>query len=343
MSVKIGLVGYQGSGKSTLFEWLTGVQPDPAHAHESQAAMATAPAPRVEPLCKIYNPKKVTRASMEIVDTPGLGRSHESSAQKLAQIREAGCLVIVVAAFAGNDPAADLTSLEDDLLLADLEIVSGRVERLRESVKKPRPNRDEQIQELAALEPVLEALEGGKAIWHLELTPEQERATRSFQLFSSKPRLIIINTADDEENLERFQDIAPSNTRLVAASLLLQTELAKMESSERDDFCAEMGVAPLDRDPLLDIIMEVSGQMLFFTAGESEVRTWMIRKGGTAVEAAGNIHTDLARGFIRAETMNCDDLIRLGSEREIKAHSLLRHEHKDYVIQEGDILLIRHN
>ncbi len=116
-----------------------------------------------------------------------------------------------------------------------------------------------------------------------------------------------------------------------------------MDDQQRDEFCQEMQVQQFDRDELIRAIMQRSHQMLFFTAGDKEVRTWMIRVGGTAWEAAGNIHTDLAQGFIRAETMNIDDLVRLGSEREIKAHSLMRQEPKDYVIQEGDIILIRHN
>jgi ribosome-binding ATPase YchF (GTP1/OBG family) len=116
-----------------------------------------------------------------------------------------------------------------------------------------------------------------------------------------------------------------------------------MPADEQRAFCEEMGVSLADRAAVIRQIMEASGQMLFFTAGEKEVRTWMIHKGGTAVEAAGNIHTDLARGFIRAATMSCDDLFRLGSEREVKAANLMRQESKDYVIQDGDIITIRHN
>lgn len=340
--MKIGIVGYQGSGKSTLFEWVTGTPADPSLAHTTQLAMATVPEPRVAALCEIYRPKKVTMAALEIVDTPGLSRSHQGNAAKLAAIREAGCLVIVVAAFGGNDPIADLHNFEDDLLIADLEIVTGRVERLREAVKKPRPNRDEQIKELQALEPLHAALEAGTPLRSLELTPDQRRAIRSFQLFSEKPRLVVFNVADDEANPERFLSAA-GETPAFAISLALQRDLERMDPEEREAFCEEMGVSVVSKDDLIRSMMDVSGQMLFFTAGEKEVRTWMIHRGGTAVEAAAAIHTDLARGFIRAETMSVSDLVRLGSEREVKAHNLLRREHKDYVIQDGDILLIQHN
>src|SRR6187397_1266058 len=132
--MKIGIVGYQGSGKSTLFSWLTGVAADPALAHANQSAMATIPDERVAQLCEIYKPKKITQASLEIVDTPGLSRTHEGSAQKLATIREAACLIIVVEAHGGADAAADLKRFDEDLLIADLDIVTGRVERLRDQI-----------------------------------------------------------------------------------------------------------------------------------------------------------------------------------------------------------------
>ena len=338
--MKIGLVGYQGSGKSTLFQWLTGEAPDPALAHTSQTAMATVPDDRVAQLCAIYSPKKVTQAALEIVDTAGLSRSHEGSAAKLAAIREARCLLIVLAAFGDNDAAVDLANFDDDLLIADLDIVAGRVERLREQVKKPRPNRDELQKELAALEPLHEALEAGRQLRDLELSPDQKQATKSFQLFSEKPRLVVFNVADDEDNPDKLLAGLPDGTQAAAISLSLQLELAQLGEQERAEFCAEMGVTGYDREAFIRRIMDVSGQMLFFTAGEKEVRTWIINKGGTAVEAAGNIHTDLARGFIRAEVMQCKDLIELGSEREIKAQGLMRQEHKDYVIQDGDILLV---
>lgn len=341
--MKIGIVGYQGSGKSTLFQWLTGEAPDLSKAHSTQSAMAAVPEPRVAQLCDVYKPKKITLASLQMVDTPGLSRSHEGSAAKLAMIREAACLVMVFAAYDGSDTLADIKNFEDDLMIADLEIVSGRVERLRESVKKPRPNRDEELAELHALEPLLTALGDGKPIRSLELTPDQQKAIRSFQLFSQKSRLVLINTSEEDQDVSPYHAGVPDGVPVLGASLGMELELQGMTEEERLAFCEEMGVKQADRDEVIRAIMDASGQMLFFTAGEKEVRTWMVRKGCTAVEAADGIHSDLARGFIRAETMSCDDLFRLGSEREVKANNLMRQEPKDYVIQDGDILNIRHN
>lgn len=341
--MKIGIVGYQGSGKSTLFHWLTGMAPDPSLAHTVQSAMCTVPEPRINDLVKIYHPKKITQAALEMVDTPGLSRTHEGSAQKLATIREAGALVLVVAGFGGNDAKADLQNFADDLLIADLDIVHGRVERLRDQVKKPRPDREKEQAELASLEPILAELEAGRPLRQFAMTPEQRKAIKSFQLFSDKPRLIIVNLADDDTDPERFRSLSPEGAELHAFSIQLQMDLAGMEPAEREAFCREMGVQPFDRNELVRRIMHVSGQMLFFTAGEKEVRTWMIHEGGTALDAAAGIHTDLARGFIRAETMSHADLVRLGSEREIKAAGLMRQEPKDYVIRDGDIITIKHN
>ncbi len=341
--MKIGIVGYQGAGKSSLFHFLTGVAPDPAMAHLMQSATAIVPDPRVSALCDIYQPKKITQASLNIVDTPGLNRSHEGSAGKLAQIREAGCLVVVVGAYAGAKATSDLQSFEEDLLLADLEIVTGRVEKLRESVKKPRPNREQELAELQSLEPVLAQLESGKAMRDLKLSTEQARAIKSFQLLTDKPRFVVINVGDYQAQLsDNLEKLDPAMSKAVFP-VTLQLELQQMAEGERGAFCAEMGLTLLDRDELLREIMTASGQMLFFTAGDKEVRTWMIRIGGTAEEAAAGIHTDLAKGFVRAETMSCVDLFRVGSEREIKAQNLMRKEARNYVIRDGDVLHILAN
>jgi ribosome-binding ATPase YchF (GTP1/OBG family) len=341
--MKIGLVGYQGSGKSTLFHWLTGVAPDPAMAHTGQSAMAPIPDVRFEPLCKIYHPKKVTHASIELVDTPGLSRTHEGNAARMGMIREAGCLVFVVAAFDGGDPASDLRSFDEDLILADMEIVTNRIAKVEEQLKKPLPRTEHQVleHEHGTLKIVLAALEAGRPMRESTMTDEQQKVTRAFRLLSEKPRLVIVNMADDESNPERFSSLATADISILAVPAGLELELAKMSPEDRAQFVEEMGITTTDRDHFIRTLLKVSGQTTFFTAGEPEVRTWLLREGGTAVEAAGSIHTDLARGFIRAEVMTVTDLVRLGSERDVKAQHLMRQEPKDYVVKDDDILLIR--
>ncbi len=336
--MKIGIVGYRGAGKSSLFQWLTGVAPDLSISHSGQAATAIVPDSRVDELARIYQPKKITQASLNIVDTVGLSRDHEGSAGRLALIREAGCLAIVVGAYSGANVEQDLQSFEEDLLIADLDLMSGRVQRLTESVKKPRPNREQELAELDAIKPLLEQLESGIGLHQIALTPDQETAVKSFQLLTKKPRIIIVNTADDHPPSQ--QPIPGHSAPVWRLPITLQLELEQMDESEAADFCKEMEIQPADRGAVLRSLMDASGQMLFFTAAEKEVRTWMIAKGTTAVDAAGSIHTDLARGFVRAERMTCDDLIRLGSERAIKAQNLMTREAKNYVVQEGDILHI---
>ena len=343
--MKIGLVGYQGSGKSTLFEWLSGVPADPAHAHSGQSAMAQVPEPRLDELCKVYQPEKVVRAGLEIVDTPGLSRRHEGNAARLALIREAGCMVLVLAAYDGSDPMADLRSLEEDLLLADVEIVSGRIGRIEEALKKPlpRPEKEHLAHEEQTLKVVLAAMEQGRPLRGTDMTDDQRVVTRAFSLLSEKRRFLLVNTADDEENPQRFVEAAPEGVPCWAVPVGLELELSRMSPEDRAEFEEEMGLVGTDKAHLIRSIMDAAGQLLYFTTSEKEVRAWMLPKGGTALEAADLVHTDLARGFIRAEVMTCEDLARLGSEREVKAHHLMRQEPKDYEVQDGDVLLIRYS
>lgn len=339
--MRIALIGYQGSGKSTLFSWLTGLDADPALAHTTQTASVPVPDKRIEPLCEIYRPKKITLASLDLIDTPGLSRDHEGNAGRLAMIREAGCLVFVVGAFTGADATRDLQCFAEDLLLGDMEIVTGRISRLKESVKKPRPNREQELAELATLESILASMESGKPLRIEEMDEVQKKATRSFQLLTEKPRMTVINLADDAENHDGPAAEIPGQSNVAAVPAGLQYELSRMDEEERQDFINDLGVSAIDRGELLRQMLYASGQLIYFTAGEKEVRSWALRIGGTALEAAENVHSDLARGFIRAETMRYDDLIRLGSEREMKAQNLVRQEPKDYVVRDGDVINIK--
>ena len=340
-NMKIGLVGYKGSGKSTLFEWLTGAKADPALAHGTQSAMAAVPEPRIDALCEIYKPKKVTYASLEIVDTPGLARDQDGNPARLAQLREVGCLMCVVPVFEGSDLKKEMASFEEDLMLADLELVMNRIERLKGPQKRnlSKAELDKVAFELETLEMVQAALESGQPLREDELGEDQQKVTRAFRLLSEKPRMAIINTADDATDLESYKALSTEKCPVVAVSARLEIELAEMSPEDRAAFLEEMGLAASDRDAVIRTILDASGQMLFLTAGEKEVRTWLVRKNGTAVEAAGEIHTDMAKGFIRAEIMKCDDLVRLGSERAVKAENLNRREPKDYIVQDGDVIL----
>jgi ribosome-binding ATPase len=251
-------------------------------------------------------------------------------------------LLLTVAAYGGADPITDLHTFEEDLLLADLEIVSGRVQRLEESLKKPRPKdqREQEENELAALKILLSALESGKHAREAQLTEEQWKFTRSFRLLTEKPKMVLVNLADDDP-AGKYPSPADISVAWATVPLRMEMDLAQMSPADRQEFEKELGLERVDRDHVIRQIMTASGQMLYFTAGEKEVRSWILRIGGTALEAAENIHTDLARGFIRAEVMACADLLRVGSEREIKAQGLMYQQPKDYVVKDGDILHIK--
>ena len=195
--MRIGLVGYQGSGKSSIFELLTGTRPDPSKSHVGQVGMATLPDRRFDGLVKLYNPKKITPAKIELFDTPGLSREHgENNNQRISIVREANALVHVIGAYAGVDALADARTFEEDLMLADLQVLQNRIERLEISVKKNRPDREESQEELLLLRPIEELLQAGKLLRTVEFSAEQEKATKSYSLLTRKPQLILLNTAD---------------------------------------------------------------------------------------------------------------------------------------------------
>ena len=340
--MQIGLVGYQGCGKSTLFGWLTGVEPDPG-ARQGQRAMALLEDPYLEQLQQIYQAKKATPASLELVDTPGLNRSHEGNAARLAALREVDCLAVVVPVFAGADPQQDLQSFQEDLLLTDLEIVSRRIQRLEESVKRPKPSRQQELEELEALRPLQRQLEAGKPLDPQQMNPIQYRATRPFRLFAEKPRLVVFNVGEDQASPQHHRHLQQMASPSVVVPLGFEVEAASLPPAQRDELAREFDILPVDRNQVLQAMLAASGQIVFYTCGPKEVRARLLPGGSTALEAAAAVHTDLARGFIRAEVFRAEDLVRLGSLRELKAQGLVRQEHKGYLVQPGEVVLIRHN
>jgi ribosome-binding ATPase YchF (GTP1/OBG family) len=341
--MRIGLVGYQGSGKSSVFELLTGTKHDPSKVHTGQIGMAVLPDARFDGLVKHFNPKKITPAKIELFDTPGLDRTKgESNNQRISVVREADALVHVIGAYAGVDALADARGFEDDLILADLQVVQNRVERLQMNIKKNRPDRAESETELAHIQPIHERLQNGQLLRDFEFSAEQEKAIRSFALLSRKPLLVLHNTADaSDESATAIGPLTAAGYQVVAAPLGIELEVQALDESERAAFAADFGLKEPSHDRVLRAIFEATQQITFFTSDEKEVRAWLLRRGMTALEAAGTIHTDLARGFIRAEIMAVDDLLRLGSEREVKAAHLYHTVGKDYVMRDGDEIVVR--
>lgn len=342
--MKIGLVGYQGSGKSTLFELLTGVKPDASKSHTGQLGVATVPDARFDSLVALFKPKKVSPSRIELFDTPGLSRKdHDANAQKLGVIREAAALVHVIGAFAGSDPIADASNFDDDLVLADLQVVSNRIARIKKDLPKPRPDREDLSAELAALEPVEAKLAAGQSLIDFVFTEAQEKACKSFSLLTKKRHLIVVNTTDASVDAAVAKKLEEKGYKFLIAPVGLELEVAQLPEEDRAVFAEEMGLGEPSAAKVLRAIFDVTDQITFYTSDEKEVHAWLLHRGGTALDAAGTIHTDLARGFIRAEIMAADDLIRLGSEREVKAANLHHLEGKEYPMKDGDEIVIRFN
>jgi ribosome-binding ATPase len=340
--MKIGLAGYQGGGKSTVFELLTGVKPDLAKAHTGQVGVAVVPDARYDRLVEHYKPKKTVPAKIELFDTPGLSRSEQSAnAAKLAVIRESAALVQVIGVFAGGDPLDEVSAFDDDVILADLQVVTNRLDRLKVDAKKPRPDREQLQAELAALEPVVARLDAGEPVLGMELSEVQQKAIRSFSLLTLKKRVVLLNTADASFDAAVVAKIADRGYRVLAAPIGLELEVQQLPEADRAEFAAEMGLGEPSRDRVLRAIFDVTDQITFFTSGEKEVHAWLLKRGSTVLEAADSIHSDLARGFVRAEIWQVDDLLRLGSERDLKAAGLNHVEGKEYIVKDGDEIFIR--
>jgi ribosome-binding ATPase len=337
--MRVGIVGFAGSGKSTLFELLTGTAPDPGRVHSGQAGVATLSDSRLDFLASLHKPKKVTPASVEFLDTPGLlPGSHADNPQRLALIREGDALLIVLNGFSGGDPRAQLAAFRDEMLFADLGVVTTRVERLEASLKKPRPDREAVAKELEIVKAVHAVLEEGKTVSSLDLSADDKKPLRSFGLLTDKPDVVLLNILQGQSIPEALTALAPE---ALAIDAKLELELSQLESEERAAFMTDMGVNELGKDRIIRRAYDAVGIITFFTAGEPEVRGWNLERGATAVSAAGKIHTDLAKGFIRAEVTAYDDLFQAGSVKEAKARHLQRLEGKEYIVKDGDVVYFR--
>ncbi len=341
--MKVGIAGFSGSGKSTVFHWLTGVRPDPAKANTGQVGMARVPDERLDWLSAHFRPKKTTPATIEFLDTPGLmPAERRDNPRRLGILRDAGGLLVVLSGFGGGDLADELRRFREELLFADLEIVTNRIERLQDQLKKPRPAKQKEADEaeLALLGRIAAVFEQGQGAATLGLKEDEEKAVRSFQLLTLKPELVLVNSSED-----RVGKPLPANLLTLAPSALqaparLELELGELAADEREAFMQDLGLTEFSRDAALRAIYYAMGQIVFFTVGEDECRAWSLTKGEDAVEGAAQIHTDLAKRFVRAEVVSYDDFRRVGSMKEAKQHGVYRLEGKTYVVQDGDIMHI---
>jgi GTP-binding protein YchF len=354
--MQTGIIGLPQVGKTTLFRILTRAHVDAKGGQATHVGVAKVPEPRLVELAKLYNPKKITYATVQYVDMAGVQK--ERMRESLASLRDVDAIAHVIRVFddpsvphaeGSIDPLRDVTNLDLELILSDHEQVSKRLERVDKDLKK---KKDPTLEwEKAVLEKCKVHLEAEKPLRELELTPEENKPISGFLFLSRRPMLYVLNLGDDEaaemdKAVEKHKLAALQgrpNTAVVAVCGRLEAELVEMEEKEAAELLASYGLKEPGLIRLIHATYDLMGLFPFFTAGEPEVRAWTIRKGTTAVKAAGEIHSDIEKGFIRAEVVRCDNLLAAGSIAAAKEKAQVRLEGKEYIVQEGDVILFRHS
>lgn len=336
--MKTAIFGFSGSGKTDMFAALAGEKA----AAAGNRAMVKVPEPRLDPLIKLFNPKKITLSEIEYLDVAGGGGKAGGLGERvLNDIRPYDCLLCMLDAFTGlSDPKQQHGAVEADLLVSDLAVVEKRQERMASDKKKNKDLVDTKEEECMAKARAM--LEDEKP---LRLDPElcAEPAMRGFRFLSAKPVLYVWNVA--ETAMDTFEVPADGDGQMhMMVSARLERELAAIEDpEERAMFLSDLGLTESALDKVISRTYKLLGLMSFLTAGDKEVRSWPVRVGATAPEAAGVIHTDFQKGFIRAEVIGYQDFLKAGDFKKAKELGLARLEGKDYIVQDGDIIEFRFN
>lgn len=354
--MNIAIVGHPLSGKSTLFSALTGIGAGPGgYSETTRLGSVKVPDPRVEWLAEVYKPKKISYAGLDFTDLPGLSfASAAEQAQSLkliANIRQADMILLVIRAFDNPvvpayrdriNSGGDFTELRSEFILSDMEQVSNRIEKLKVQITKPTPDRERLKKELELMEKGLETLELEEPISRIVRSPDDAKMIRSFGFLTEKPLAVVLNVSEQQMENPATIEIPPDIVQLAICASLAQ-ELSQLGEQERDEFMAEMGVQSPATQRLVSCCYKTLGLVSFLTYGPDECRAWTVPAGTAAVEAAGKIHSDIQRGFIRAEVVAFEDFKAAGSFKQAKANGKVRLESKHYAVQDGDVITFRFN
>ncbi len=360
--MQIGILGLPLSGKTTLFQTLTKTHLDPASIAKGEAHQAVIKVPdeRLDKLYDIFQPKRKVNATIEVVDVVGLQKGETGSAQFtsnfLSKVKTNDALVQVVRLFENEyaphpygsiDMMRDINTFETEFIISDLSIVENRLDKIKKQIQK---THDENLKkEIPVLEKCLDFLNKEIPLRDADLTKDEIKILRAYQLLTLKPMLIALNLDESMINKEDqfFNQLIKTkiskNTRAISFYGKIEMELSELSDEEAESFMKEYGIKESALTKLIRESYDLLGLQSFFTVGEDEVRAWTIKKGMNAQEAAGEIHSDFYNRFIRAEVVHYDDFIKHGSFAKAKEAGAWRLEGKEYIVQDGDILVIRHN
>jgi GTP-binding protein YchF len=357
--MKTAIIGLPMTGKTSLFTILTGVTTDARMGSTAvRTGIARVPDVRVDALAELYQPPKITHATIEYVDAPAISKENLRDPAYLASLRVANAFAHVLRLFRDEsvphekgsvDPARDFEDVETELILSDLVVVEKRLERVDKDRKKVRnPDLDKEYELLVRCK---EALEANSPLRNLKFEPEDEKRIRGFQFLSQKPMLLVLNLG--EEDAARLHEVeeqyrhgplaGKANTAVSAVCGKIEAELAELPAEDAKEYLASYGLKESALQRIIEATYHLLGLMSFLTAGETEVRAWTIPIDSTAVKAAGAIHSDFEKKFIRAEVVNWKNLLDLGGYPGLREKGLLRLEGKEYIVKDGDVLVIRHS